>query len=75
MLFSRTSSVCNLCNQEIEDLQHLFIKCPELRNIYDYIVMKVDLLLQHCDFLNNLNVDEVLLLGFPWNKKRVNGFF
>jgi len=71
------SGLCKLCKQGSEDIQRLFLKCPELKDFYDYVVLQVVILLQHCDnqFLNILNVDEILLLGFPWMKKRVNVYF
>lgn len=68
------SNLCTLCMKESENIVHLFLKCDTLQDFLSYITAQVELLLRNCasSFLSTLCIDEIIILGFPWQKKHVN---
>ena len=71
------SALCKVCNLHVEDYRHMFLECPKLHDFKAFIVTQIECLFQFCEagFLNSVCFDELILLGFPNEKEKLNVFF
>lgn len=71
------SNRCQFCNKEIEDILHVFISCTRVENFKQFLLYHIENLLQRLpnEVINELNFDEMILLGFIHNSNSVNYTF
>ncbi|CAC5397686.1 unnamed protein product [Mytilus coruscus] len=68
------NDLCDICCNEIEDIMHLFIKCSELYDFHQYLITKVELLLDTCDSdqVNSVVYEQIFMLGITVTLNGVN---
>ncbi|CAG2235175.1 unnamed protein product [Mytilus edulis] len=71
------NDLCDICCNEIEDIMHLFIKCSELYDFHQYLITKVELLLDTCDSdqVNSVVYEQIFMLGLTVTINGVNASF
>ncbi|CAC5416070.1 unnamed protein product [Mytilus coruscus] len=71
------NDLCDICCNEIEDIMHLFIKCSELYDFHQYLITKVELLLDTCDSdqVNSVVYEQIFMLGLTVTISGVNASF
>jgi len=68
---------CAYCRIVVEDLQHIFFKCSRIKEIISFIMYHIENLLRDMpnNFVNLLNLEKLVLLGFCKETKYVNFYF
>lgn len=61
---------CPVCLVDVEDMLHLFIKCPKISDLKNYICDIIENLFRNA--LNACALDKIILLGFLGMCKYVN---
>ena len=71
------SPLCCVCQVEIETLQHIFCSYSLLQSFKSFLVKHIECLFKLCapNVLNSVDINELLLIGFPTQVKRLNSFF
>lgn len=71
------SNICKLCQNECEDMLHLFYKCPLLKEFLDYIARILEELYRGADvlYMNKLKFEELILIGYLEHTSNVNKYF
>ena len=68
---------CEICQNEIESITHLFISCEKLKEFHQYIQEKIEILFQNCnsDKMTLVVYEEIFMLGLTNTMKGVSVIF
>lgn len=71
------SSVCLICNNENEDIVHLFMTCNKLNTFHQYLQNMVEILFENCDSndMSAVKYEKLMFFGQSETLKGVNIYF
>jgi hypothetical protein len=68
---------CEICENEIESITHLFISCEQLVEFHQHIQEKIEILFENCnsDKMTLVVYEEIFMFGLTNTMKGVNVIF